>query len=202
MNSITATIRREWLARSLSGKKRFEWREVTETWMARLSKAGPPPFRLRLINGMVKQAPEATVLISDVCIDEAADAFRFEISDVLEVKHWDRKWTAQFADGWAEDDDEPLSGGRISRPVSIAVPASVFQAAEGEKRCFVEIPTDGEVWSRLKKGSRFPTAVTLTHRSRSVDVVVQTMLTPVFSRKPTTLVVSGRVDGARGQAGS
>lgn len=202
MNSITATIRREWLARILSGKKRFEWREVTETWMARLSKAGPPPFRLRLINGMVKRAPEATVLVSDVCIDEAADAFRFEISAILEVKHWERKWTAQFADGWVEDDDEPLSGGKSSRPVSIAVSASVFQAAEGGKRCSVEIPTDGNVWKRLKKNARFPTAVTLTHRNRSVLVVVQTMLTPVFSRRPALLVVSGRADGVRGRVGA
>ena len=203
MNTITATITREWLARIISGKKRYEYRGSSDIWESRVKKAGPPPFRLRLINGMRKEAPEATVLVSAVHWDDAAIGIRFTIDRVLETKNWQTEWTRLYADGWVDEEESPKVPASKRKPiVSIPAPENAFRAAEMGNRCVVEIPTDGPLWDILYEKSDSPFVARLARANGTVDVIVQTWLTPFFRNGPTILVVSGRADGARGRASS
>jgi hypothetical protein len=65
MNKITTTIKREWLKEIANETKHVEYREITPYWDKRLSGV-KPPFLLRLINGMQRNAPEITVVVTKV----------------------------------------------------------------------------------------------------------------------------------------
>lgn len=196
MNSITATIAREWLARILSGKKRFEYRDASDFWLAKMTRVGPPPFSLRLINGMMKDAPEATVLVSEVHWDDAATALRFTIDRILAVKYWKDGWTRLHSEGWTDTEEfQPLPAKKSSPLLSLSVAPTLFRLADSGKPCVVEIETDGEEWNLIEERAEVPFALRLRAHGRAVDVVVQNVLTPFFGG-PTQLVVSGRVDSA------
>ena len=47
-----------------------------------------PPFELRLINGMSKRAPEATLLINFVVVDFPTNQYELHIAKILNVKNW------------------------------------------------------------------------------------------------------------------
>ena len=90
MNTLTANIQREWLARILAGSKKIEYMDATAYWMRRLDKAGPPPFQLRLIIGMKPDSPEALVLVDKVDIDLPAASIRLHIKSVRSTVRWNK----------------------------------------------------------------------------------------------------------------
>src|ERR1700675_4643716 len=104
MQTLTTTIKRQWLALIIAGTKKIEYREIKPYWDERLPKY-PVPFKLRMINGMDKKAPEVTVLINKVDIGYQTDratlrasddlceghVYRLHIAKVLSYKNWDKK---------------------------------------------------------------------------------------------------------------
>lgn len=94
MHKITTTIQRQWLAEIVAGTKTIEYREVKPYWTMRLVQSGgttiPCPFKMRLINGMSKKAPEVTVRIDKITVDTHVPPTQFElhIGKVLNVKNW------------------------------------------------------------------------------------------------------------------
>jgi|SRR5271156_1496018 len=99
LHRITTTIQRHWLDQILTGKKKIEYRELKPYWYKRLGGttcAIEVPFELRLINGMSKKAPEATVLIKkvDIGTQQPFDGYfdglvyRLHIGKILSVKNW------------------------------------------------------------------------------------------------------------------
>ena len=90
MDRLTTTIERSWLAEIIAGTKRTEYRELKAYWTRRLSRVGRP-FELRLINGMQKNAPEVTVLITRVTRNPRERYYALHIGRVLGWKHWDRR---------------------------------------------------------------------------------------------------------------
>lgn len=90
MGRITTTIQREWLAEILAGTKKIEYRAIKPYWTERLQ-AVAVPFELRLINGMHKPIPEATVLIDRVTANRSAGEYELHIQRVLRFKNWDKR---------------------------------------------------------------------------------------------------------------
>lgn len=95
MQTLTTTIKRRWLKEIIAGTKKTEYREVKLYWVERLANF-VTPFKMRMINGMSKTAPEVTVLINKVDVDsypEFSDApvYRLHIAKVLSFKNWDKK---------------------------------------------------------------------------------------------------------------
>jgi hypothetical protein len=95
MDRLTTIIKREWLAKIITGTKRIEYREIKPYWTERL-KGATVPFELRLINGMNKKAPEAILLIEKIDIGKQesfngyfeGDVYRLHIRKILSVKNW------------------------------------------------------------------------------------------------------------------
>jgi hypothetical protein len=89
MKRITTTIKREWLDRILARTKKIEYREIKPYWTERLTQPGgttiPVPFELRLINGMKKRAPEATLLINKITVSDTD--FELHIAKILSTKN-------------------------------------------------------------------------------------------------------------------
>jgi hypothetical protein len=86
MTRITTTIKGVWLRKILDGSKKIEYREVKPYWTQRLSGISIP-FELRVINGMSKKAPEATLLIKKVDLDKEDNFYRLHIAKVLSTKN-------------------------------------------------------------------------------------------------------------------
>jgi hypothetical protein len=85
---ITTTIEREWLAEIIAGTKKIEYRAIKPYWTRRLKQVALP-FELRLINGMHRPIPEATVLVHKVTTNRREHVYEFHIKKVLRFKHWD-----------------------------------------------------------------------------------------------------------------
>lgn len=90
MQTITTTIKREFLKAIVSGEKRIEYRELKPYWTRRLAPL-EVPFRLRLINGMQRRAPEVTVVIGRIKKDVRNRQYELHITRVAEVHNWDRR---------------------------------------------------------------------------------------------------------------
>lgn len=88
---MALNIHREFFVKILSGEKKIEYRAFTPYWQTRIDKAGPPPFHLRVINGMLKNAPELTVVVKKVLINPWAGEYELHLGDVIDVKNWDRE---------------------------------------------------------------------------------------------------------------
>lgn len=86
MDTLTTTIKREFLEEIVAGRKRVEYREIKPYWTDKLATVRPP-FKLRLINGMSATAPEATVEIHRVTKNNAEGCYELHISRVLDVKN-------------------------------------------------------------------------------------------------------------------
>lgn len=109
METLTTTIKRRWLKEIVAGTKKIEYREIKPYWIKRLIVGESAfaqafkrcPFKLRLINGMSKDAPEVTVLIKKIDfgyqpweLDPTLSEdrlFRLHIAKVLSYKNWNRK---------------------------------------------------------------------------------------------------------------
>ena len=90
MEKITTTIKREWLKEIAAKRKRVEYRDIKPYWENRF-KATKPPFLLRLINGMSKNAPEVTVEVRTVVRNKKDGQFELYLGKVVEVRNWDAK---------------------------------------------------------------------------------------------------------------
>lgn len=130
LNTLTANIQRPWLARILDGSKKIEYRDATDYWLSRLDRVGPPPFRLRLINGMRPDSPEATLLVDRVDLDILAGQIRLHLKEVLETVRWNPAWHSQFP---PLPDEPPLDLSALSEEtlvetgVRLAVSPSVLE---------------------------------------------------------------------------
>jgi hypothetical protein len=90
---ITTTLKREWFAQIVAGKKRVEYREIKPYWTGRLKRVRIP-FRLVLRNGMSPPIPVVTVRIDRVSPSPTGSnrsgTYALHIGRVLKVEHWDR----------------------------------------------------------------------------------------------------------------
>jgi hypothetical protein len=84
MQTITTTIKRQFLAEIIEGTKTVEYREIKPYWTGKFRQI-LLPFRLRLINGMSKKAPEVTVLISKIT---KGKEWELHIRKILNHKNW------------------------------------------------------------------------------------------------------------------
>lgn len=87
MKTLTTIIKREWLAEIIAGRKTTETRAMSKYWNSRLQNI-KTPFRLRLINGMSKTAPEVTVQIDRVYEIYPTNDYELRIAKVVDVKNW------------------------------------------------------------------------------------------------------------------
>jgi len=136
LNTLTANIQREWLARILDGSKKIEYRDATDYWLSRLERVGPPPFRLRLINGMRPDSPEATLLVGRVDIDVLTGQIRLHIKEILEAIRWNPTWHLQYPPLQPEPPldlaalfEKPLAESNIRLAVSSSVLESLLPGA-------------------------------------------------------------------------
>lgn len=90
MEKITTQIKREWLKEIVAERKTVEYRDITPYWERRF-KAIKPPFFLRLINGMSKNAPEVTVEVRRVGRNKKDGQFELYLGKIIEVRNWDSK---------------------------------------------------------------------------------------------------------------
>jgi len=89
--NMTMNIHREFFANIVAGRKKVEYRDATEYWERRIERAGEPPFHLRVIDGMTKEAPEVTVVVEKVLLNIWAGVYEFHLGKVIDVKNWDRE---------------------------------------------------------------------------------------------------------------
>lgn len=97
MRTLTTTIKRRWLREIVAGTKKIEYREIKPYWQRRIGMT-LCPFKMRLINGMSKAAPEVTVLIDRVRVGRQPSdpalyggrVYCLHIAKVLSYKNWDR----------------------------------------------------------------------------------------------------------------
>lgn len=90
MNTITTTIKREWLREIVAGRKRVEYRQIKPYWTKRLG-AVKAPFLLRLINGMQRRAPEVTIVVRRIRKNSRSGNFELSLGRIISVKHWSLK---------------------------------------------------------------------------------------------------------------
>jgi hypothetical protein len=86
-------IKRQFFADILAqpSRKCIEYRDMSEYWERRLEKVGKPPFNLRLLNGMTRPVPEATVRVMKIVRRKKGKTIELHLGRVLSVKYWDRK---------------------------------------------------------------------------------------------------------------
>ena len=87
MQTLTTTIKREFLEAIADGSKTIEYREIKPYWENKLAPF-ETPFLLRLINGMKKDAPELTVEVTKVKRDTRHGVFELHLGKVVEVKNY------------------------------------------------------------------------------------------------------------------
>ena len=78
-------MERKWLDEIVAGTKKVEYREIKPYWTKRLEGI-ECPFELRLINGMSKSAPEATVRIDKVTVGDKGTRFELHIGEIVSAK--------------------------------------------------------------------------------------------------------------------
>jgi len=93
LNTLTMNIKRVWFASILSKpqRKKIEYRTMSDYWLNRIEKVGKPPFKLRLLNGMLPPVPESTMIVTKVVKDKKNGELQFHLGKILEVKYWDRE---------------------------------------------------------------------------------------------------------------
>ena len=86
MKTLTTTIKRQYLREIVAGTKKTEYREIKPYWDKRLANY-EAPFLLRLINGMSKEAPEATVEVVKVKKNRLLGHYELHLGRIVEVKN-------------------------------------------------------------------------------------------------------------------
>ncbi len=193
MNTLTANIQREWLARILNGSKNIEYRDATSYWLNRLSKAGPPPFHLRLINGMRQDSPEATVLINKADIDVLAVNIRLHIASIVSTSQWDSAWNKHYA---AIPSEQPLNPTDLrdkkyrSLKMTIEVPLDLFANISVPGLHDFTVEADKSLEIRLDKGTGDPMTLKLASGSKVVEVIAYQFYWDLFNSEFTLSVIT------------
>jgi hypothetical protein len=93
LRTVTMNIKRRWFTEIVASppRKRVEYREIKPYWEGRLPKPSEVPFKLRLLNGMKRSAPEAVVLVTKIVRDRRTNTFELHLGRVVKVSHWDRR---------------------------------------------------------------------------------------------------------------
>lgn len=86
MRTLTTTIKRPFLREIIAGTKKIEYREIKPYWDKRLANY-EPPFLLRLINGMIPNAPEATVEVVKVKKNRWRGVYELHLGKVVDIKN-------------------------------------------------------------------------------------------------------------------
>lgn len=91
--TLVINIEREYFAEilALPRRKHVEYRRMSPYWLRRLDRVGPPPFNLRMLNGMTPPVPEATVRVTRVVRNPHTKELELHLGRVLQLRHWDRK---------------------------------------------------------------------------------------------------------------
>lgn len=89
---LVLNIHRKFFADILAipARKRVEYRDMSDYWLLRVERAGPAPFNLRLLNGMLPPVPEAIVRVNKVAFNKKTKEIELYLGRVLQTKHWDR----------------------------------------------------------------------------------------------------------------
>ncbi len=194
LKTTTATIKRDWLGLIIAGKKCYEYRDFNSFWERKLDKIGPPPFLLRLINGMQKVAPEATVLVSKVVYDFREEALRFQIDRVVKVMNWKESWTRRYDSCVLESSEPKPLTARRRRPLGrLPVGRAEFDRIRRGRPAGVVVPRDSQLERRCDEVPDVPFVVRVTHGKSAVDAIVQNAFGPFFSEDLTTLEIKGVV---------
>ncbi len=175
MNTLTANIKREWLARILDGSKKIEYRDATDYWLSRLERVGPPPFHLRLINGMSPDAPEATVLVDKVDIDLLYGQIRLHIAEIIERIRWDPAWHAQYPPLAPEPpiDDAALSATPLpSTDIHLTVSPEILDAVSLHQPHTFTLPADEEIYTPIATAPEGYFTIWLEDGQRTQQVVL------------------------------
>ena len=90
MDTVTTTVCRETLREIAAGRQTVECLEIKPYWDRRLAKVRAP-FRMRMINGMSRAAPEVTVEIARVSTNREKNRYEFHVARVVAVENWDRE---------------------------------------------------------------------------------------------------------------
>lgn len=90
MNTITTTIKREWLREIIAGRKTVEHRVIKPYWDRQLARV-ETPFQIRLINGMAAKAPAVTAVVRRVRKNTRTGNYDLHLGEILKVKNWDRR---------------------------------------------------------------------------------------------------------------
>ncbi len=85
MKTLTTIIKRQFLREIVAGTKTIEYREIKPYWDERLSNY-KLPFKLRLINGMAHDAPEATMVVTKVRKNVWSGYYELHLGEILDVK--------------------------------------------------------------------------------------------------------------------
>ena len=88
MDTLTMNIKREWFAAILDGSHPIEYRRMSPFWKRRIEPL-TTPFKLRLLNGMLRPIPEAEIIVTRV--ERKDGEYRLHLGKVMRVKHWNRK---------------------------------------------------------------------------------------------------------------
>ena len=90
MDALTMNIRRRFFAEIVAGTRKTAYRRKSPFWTRCI---GPlaTPFRLRLLNGMTRPVPEATVIVKRVTLGRNPPEYRLHLGSILSVKRWNRK---------------------------------------------------------------------------------------------------------------
>jgi tetratricopeptide (TPR) repeat protein len=86
---LAANIQRELFVDILSGKKKVDYRPMTDSWRTRIEDAGCPPFHFRIINGLSKDAPELTIVCEKVLGNLWGEEYELHLGEIIDVKNWD-----------------------------------------------------------------------------------------------------------------
>ena len=91
--TVTMNIKRRWFADILAQPCRhpLEYREIKPFWDRRLAGLIGSRFKLRLLNGMLRPVPEATIMVEKLVRNSRNGEWELHLGRVLEVKHWNRK---------------------------------------------------------------------------------------------------------------
>jgi hypothetical protein len=193
MNTLTANIQRKWLARIIDGSKTIEYRDATKFWWNKVKRAGPPPFQLRLINGMRPDSPEATVLVDKVESDELAGQLRFHIAKVLSTIRWDKSWHAMYPPLPPEPPFNPSTLVDQKLPLvkaAIQVPQEVLDSVQTPGLHQFTLPVDPKVLERLVAQEPGPLRVRLSAAGPTREVIVYELLSEPFGETLSFSVLS------------
>ena len=89
MDTLTMNIKRKWFAEIIEGTKVIEYRRMSPFWKRRIDPL-KPPFKLRLLNGMLRPIPEAEVVVTKVVRTRSPKEYQLHLGKVLRVRRWNR----------------------------------------------------------------------------------------------------------------